>query len=356
MKPNPKKLVAAVVILSVLGGGAAWMLLTPSGQGALGTVESAARSAWNSVAGEAPEDGQLVAYGNVDVRQVNLGFPLNGRLVDVFVDEGDRVQPGDVLASLEKGYLEDDLRAAEARVAAQRAVVAKLESGSRQEEIAQARAETERARAAVTLTQATFERRRDLARTSAASKQSLDEAETALREAEAKLKLARATQRLVEAGPRDEDIAAARAELGASEAALATAHRRYADTDLIAPSAGTILTRVQEPGAVLQANTTVMTMALTSPVWVRTYVAEPDLGRIHPGMTADVFTDSRPDQPYTGRIGFISPVAEFTPKSVETRELRVNLVYRLRVIVDKPDEGLRQGMPVTVEFHTEDKG
>ena len=92
------------------------------------------------------------------------------------------------------------------------------------------------------------------------------------------------------------------------------------------------------------------TVSLQSPVWVRAYVHESDLGRIQPGMKAQVFTDSRGDKPYTGQIGFISPRAEFTPKSVETTELRTALVYRLRIVVANPDEGLRQGMPVTVKL------
>ena len=82
---------------------------------------------------------------------------------------------------------------------------------------------------------------------------------------------------------------------------------------------------------------------------MRTYVNERDLGLIRPGMPAAVITDSAPDRPYSGHIGFISPTAEFTPKTVETRELRTDLVYRLRVVVDNPDGGLRQGMPVTVQ-------
>ena len=91
-------------------------------------------------------------------------------------------------------------------------------------------------------------------------------------------------------------------------------------------------------------------LTLSSPVWVRTYANEPDLGFIRPGMVAAVTTDSTPDRPYQGHVGFISPTAEFTPKTVETRELRTDLVYRLRVIVDNPDGGLRQGMPVTVRL------
>jgi HlyD family secretion protein len=89
---------------------------------------------------------------------------------------------------------------------------------------------------------------------------------------------------------------------------------------------------------------------------VRAYVDEPDLGRVHPGMIATVATDTGNAKTYRGRVGFISPVAEFTPKSVETPELRTDLVYRLRVIVDEPDDGLRQGMPVTVTFANAARG
>ena len=120
------------------------------------------------------------------------------------------------------------------------------------------------------------------------------------------------------------------------------------DTVLASPSEGVVLTRAQEPGAILQTGTPVLTLSLKRPVWVRAYVDEPNLGRIHPGMKVQVFTDSRPEKPYSGQIGYISPRAEFTPKNVETAELRTSLVYRLRVVVEDADEGLRQGMPVTV--------
>jgi HlyD family secretion protein len=154
---------------------------------------------------------------------------------------------------------------------------------------------------------------------------------------------------LLEAGFRSEDIAQAKAELAKAEAALSSAQIRLEDTVLKAPSDGVVITRAQEPGAILQPGTTVLTISLEKPVWVRAYIPEPELGRITPGMKVDVYTDSRPNQPYAGQIGYISPRAEFTPKSVETAELRTSLVYRLRVVVENPDAGLRQGMPVTVK-------
>ncbi len=156
--------------------------------------------------------------------------------------------------------------------------------------------------------------------------------------------------RLAEIGPRQEDIVAARAQLRGEEASVSQAERRLADSRLIAPGGGVILTRARERGAIVAPGETVFALTLTSPVWVRTYVNEVDLGRVQPGMTARVRTDNPRGKVYTGHVGFISPTAEFTPKSVETRELRTDLVYRLRIVVDNPDGGLRQGMPVTVVF------
>jgi HlyD family secretion protein len=168
--------------------------------------------------------------------------------------------------------------------------------------------------------------------------------------AEAQAKSARESQRLVELGPRQEDIDAGRALLAEQEAMLVQSQRRLDDSDLIGPGDGIILTRARERGAIVQPGEVVFTLTLASPVWVRTYVGERDLGLIRPDMPAQVTTDSDPSRPYPAHVGFISPTAEFTPKAVETRELRTDLVYRLRVVVDNPDGGLRQGMPVTVSF------
>ena len=140
----------------------------------------------------------------------------------------------------------------------------------------------------------------------------------------------------------------AEASLRAAEASVAAAMTDLADTEIIAPSDGQVLSRVREPGAMAAAGANVLVLSLNKPVWVRAYVPEPSLGKIHVGMAVQVYTDSRPGKPYSGTVGFISPVAEFTPKNVETEALRTDLVYRLRIVVDDPDQGIRQGMPVTV--------
>ncbi len=289
----------------------------------------------------------LVLQGNVDVRQVNLSFKVAGRIAQMKVDEGDRVEPGQPIASLDKSYFADEMRLARARVAVQTAVVARLESGSRPEEVAQARAVVAERQAAVVLADATLNRQQDLAGRGVSPHQRHDEATAALGQSQAALRSAQETLRLAEIGPRREDIDAAKAQLEAETAALAQAERRLADADLVAPSAGVVLTRVREAGAVVAPGETVYAVTILSPVWVRTYVAEPDLGRLQAGMPMDVVTDT--GKAYRGQIGFISPVAEFTPKSVETRELRTSLVYRVRVIVGGETAGLLQGMPVTVK-------
>jgi len=170
----------------------------------------------------------------------------------------------------------------------------------------------------------------------------------------AELRVAQASLALLETGFRVEEIAQVRAEAAAGEASLARARLQVEDCVLIAPSDGVVLTRAVEPGTILNPGNTVYSVTITDPVWIRAYAGEPDLGYLRPGQRVKVYTDTFPDKPYTGQVGFISATAEFTPKTVETRELRTSLVYRFRVMVDDPDGGLRQGMPVTVWIDNKD--
>lgn len=317
---------------------------------AVGALVAAVGFAWSYVGRRTHETAHLELYGNVDVRQVDLAFKIAGRLATVEFEEGDRVTAGDVVAALEKADFEDEVKLAQAAVESRTALLEKLERGARSEEIAQARAALDARRAALALAAATLKRIEALAGEDYASHQRHDLAQAERDEAAAAVAGAQKALELLENGARDEDLRAARAALAADEATLSLARRRLHDADLVAPNAGVILTRVRESGSVVAAGQPIYTLSLNSPVWIRTYVAEPDLGRIRPGMRAKVSTDS--GGAYAGQIGFISPVAEFTPKSVETKELRTSLVYRVRVIVDNPDGGLRQGMPVTVILAT----
>ncbi len=297
-------------------------------------------------------DDSLTLYGNVDIRKVDLGFRVAGRLAEVFFEEGDRVSKGQQVGLLDHAPYENEVdlaRAARDRAAAE---LARLENGVRPQEIRQARARVAEQAAALKAYQAEFERRRALLAEDIGTRQAFDDIRARRDEARARLKTAREALALALDGFRVEEIAAGRAHLAEAEARLAQAQIRLADTAVIAPADGMLLTRVVEPGAILAAGQTVATLSMDDPVWVRAYVPEPDLGRVWPGMPAAIYTDSRPDAPYQGQVGFISPEAEFTPKNVETPRLRTDLVFRLRVVAANPDEGLRQGMPVTVKLDT----
>ena len=290
----------------------------------------------------------LTLYGNVDIREVQLAFQDAGRIRALPVDEGARVAAGQVVAELDPTRYQLELQRLNGEVAAQTQVLARLRQGSRPQEVARARAAAASARASLADAATQLARKQQLRTTNRISVQEVDTARTRVETLQANLKAAEEEVSLVVEGPRREDIAAAEAGLAALAAARDLAAQRLEDTRLLAPAAGVIRTRILEPGAMAAPGAPVFTLALTDPLWVRAYISEPDLGLVHEGMRAEVRTDTLPDKTYQGWVGFISSTAEFTPKTVETTELRTKLVYRARIFVCDPQEELRLGMPVTV--------
>ena len=289
----------------------------------------------------------LVLYGNVDIREVQLGFRVAGRVDRMNFEEGDAVIAGAVLATLDSKPMRDGLALAEARVAETGARLALLRTGSRPQEIQQARARVSEAGAALKNAEQEYTRQRELTGKGLSSQGLLDNTLARRDEASARLAGAREALALAVEGARTEDIVAAEAALAGAMAQREQAATQLQDTELTAPANGVVLTRVREPGAIVGAGVPVYTLSLTDTVYVRAYVDEPHLGRVVPGAELLVRTDSS-DREYVGQVGFVSPRAEFTPKSVETPELRTDLVYRLRIVIRDADDGLRQGMPVTV--------
>jgi HlyD family secretion protein len=303
---------------------------------------------WFTQRGE--EAKELVLHGNVDLRQVELAFNNSERIAAVMAQEGDRVRRGQVLARLDTSRLEPQLAQVEAQAAAQKQVVRRLRTGSRPEEIAQARANVESARADAANARAQYERWQSAAAISggrAVRQQDVDNAKTALQVAEAKLVVSQRALDLALAGPRQEEIAENEARFRANEAQAALLRQQLADSQLIAPMDAVVRTRVMEPGEMASPQKPVFSLAIIDPKWVRVYVSEPELGKVHPGMAAQVAVDSFPKRRFEGWVGFISPVAEFTPKPVQTEELRTSLVYEVRVFVKDPADELRLGMPAS---------
>jgi len=243
---------------------------------------------------DSPDRGDIVLYGNVDIRDVSLGFRVAGRIEKLLREEGDRVAKGDLLAVLDKEPFIEEMRLR--------------------------RAELGEARAAFLNAKQLYERQKSLLAEGATSQETHHSALFAFEGAMARVETV--------------------------QSALNLAQLNWKDTEIYAPNSGIILTRVREEGSVVAHGMTVYTLALNDPVWIRTYIDEPRLGFVYPGQQARITTDSGGS--YVGQVGFISPQAEFTPKSVETAQLRTDLVYRMRVIVAAPDAGLRQGMPVTI--------
>jgi HlyD family secretion protein len=358
----------------------------------------------------------LLLYGNVDLRQVQLAFNNNERISEVLAQEGDRVRRGQVLARLDTRRLDpqvaqatakldaqrevvkrlhhgnrpEEIAQARAQAGAQASIVEKLKNGSRPEEIAQARANVVAAKAELANTRLRYQRLKNLtavrlpdqSRVQAVSQEDLDDAKAALDEAEAKLTvnqkalelavagprrediaesesqlaLKREALQLAVAGPRKEDVAQAEAQLRADEAQLAFLKQQLADAQLVAPADAVVRTRLLEPGEMSSPQRPVFSLAIIDPKWIRAYVSETQLSRIQPGMASSITVDTFPDRRFEGWIGFISPVAEFTPKAVQTEELRTSLVYEVRVFVKDPSDELRLGMPATVSFALDQRG
>ncbi|GES41864.1 HlyD family secretion protein [Rhizobium sp. ERR 922] len=291
---------------------------------------------------------ELVLYGNIDFRQLTLAFNGSERVAEVLVEEGAQVKKGQVVARLDTSRLQPQVAQAEAQAASQRANLERLKNGNRPEEIAQSRANLESAKAEAVNARAQFERQNALAPKAAVSQQALDEARSAAAVADAKVVANQKALDLLVVGSRVEDIQEAEAQLHASEANVALLHQQLADAELKAPVDAIVQSRLIEPGEMASPTRAAFSLATISPKWVRAYVSETQLGMLRPGMKANVSVDSLPGRAIPGWIGFISSVAEFTPKSVQTEELRTSLVYEVRVFVDDPDNALRLGMPATV--------
>ena len=323
-----RKTLAIFIAVAVLGasGAATWFF---TNQGPVNTAD-------------------LVLYGNVDIRQVQLAFNGSERIVQMQAREGDKVKKGQLLATLDAVRLAGNVDLQQAQLASQQQVVERLKAGSRPEEIRKAQADMEAAGIDADNAERTYQRLKALVDKHFVAKQQADDARAAADAAQARRLSLQATLRLIQLGPRKEDIAAAKAILQADQAALSVAHKGLADASLYAPDDGIIQERILEPGDMATPLRPVYTLALTDPIWVRAYVHESDLGKLKPGMRAEVSTDSFPGKHYRAWLGYISPSAEFTPKSVETSEVRSSLVYQVRIFVCNTQDELRLGMPATV--------
>ncbi|HSO62990.1 MAG TPA: efflux RND transporter periplasmic adaptor subunit [Desulfobacterales bacterium] len=356
---------------------------------------------------------ELYYSGTIEVSPSNLAFQVSGRVQEVLTDEGRAVEKGQVLAVLDRlefAALRDQARAnltraeqnlrqletglevnrkvlpaeverAEAAEQALKAQLAQQETGNRSQEIIRARLTAEATR--VTLDNArkdkaryddlfakgvVAEKTRDAANLAFQTalkeheravqayllskegfrREEIDTARSRLAEGQAALRLARINLQKIEAT--EQEVEAARAQMASANAALNVAEIQLARTELHAPYAGIVLSRNVEPGEVVSPSQEVLSMADLSRVDLKVFVGESEIGKIKPGRPVDVKIDTFPDKTYTGRVAFISPQAEFTPKIIQTHKERVKLVYLVKVSIPNPDLELKSGMPADAWF------
>lgn len=294
-------------------------------------------------------ENNLTFYGNIDTRTVNVGFRFLGKIENITKDEGEIVKKDEVLVKLDTASLEKSLEELNEKIFASKLELSKLQTGYRQEEILEAKAAMEEAIENLNKTKDTYNRQTNLFKTKSTSEENFTISQLNYKQALATLDKAKALYELRKNGYRDEDIKIQESNLKSLEIQAEKLKIDLNDSVIKAPVDGVILTRFKEIGAITNAGESILEIAKTDEFWVRAYIDEKNLGNIKPGLKMSIQTDSR-DENYEGVIGFISPVAEFTPKNIETQELRADLVYSFRVIVKNPDDKIRQGMPVTLKI------
>jgi HlyD family secretion protein len=287
----------------------------------------------------------LKVSGNIEATEVDVGFKISGRIVSRSVDEGDWVEKGKILATLDDEDLRQRLEVARATLKSAQARLAKLLAGSRPEEIREAEAGLQQAQFDFENKQTNFERIKALFERGVIPKETLDNAEAGFKIAKATMQRAKENYQLVKVGPRKEDIDDAKAQVEQAQSSLKLTETQLSYTVLYSPLSGVVLVKSSEIGEVVNPGTSILTLADIENVWLKAYIPETDLGRVKWGQEVIVTTDLKPQKVYKGKISFISSQAEFTPKQIQTEKERVTLVYRIKVDIPNTDRELKPGMP-----------
>ncbi|MDL2263986.1 efflux RND transporter periplasmic adaptor subunit [Synergistaceae bacterium OttesenSCG-928-I11] len=329
-----KKTVAILVLLVAICGAAYWF--------------------WQKEKNK--DDGTIKLFGNVEIREVLLSFRIGGRLDTLRFEEGVRVASGDMLAGIDNTPYAIGVKEANAALLAAQANLEKLRHGYQDEDIRAAQAERDQVAVSLRNAETNYQRFRELYDQNVVAQKEFDDVASARDQLRAQLAAAESQLHRLRGGYRPEDIKAAEAQVDVAQSQLDAAYTSLNDTEIYAPDDGTILTRIAEPGSVVGAGQPVYSMMLARPIQVRAYVTEPQLGHVRLGMKGLVYIDSHPDEPIEGTINFIATSAEFTPKQVQTEDMRSDLVYRIRLLIpDNPQDRLKNGMPVTVVLVPEEE-
>ncbi|WP_455222774.1 efflux RND transporter periplasmic adaptor subunit [Kaarinaea lacus] len=297
-------------------------------------------------------NGEIQLSGTVEAREVDLAFQVGGRISQLNADEGRWVEQGDVVAALDPTDLQLALQQTTATANAAKANLDALKAGTRTQELRVAEADLQKAQSQLNYAKAEVKRVSFLVPKKLASEEQLEQAQLQYEVALASVEQAKQHLSLLREGPREEDIQRAEQEFNARTEAAEITKQQLTYATLVSPVTGMITVRLSEAGEVVAPGQSIVRIAKTVQPWVRAYLNETQLGKVRVGQAAQVKIDGSPEKTFAGKLTFISPVAEFTPKTVETRELRVDLVYRIKVEVENPQGILKIGMPVDLILET----
>jgi len=295
------------------------------------------------------------ASGTVEATEAQLGFQVPGRIEQVRAREGDRVRAGDTLAVLDRAELDARRAQASAQLAAVRALLAEMQSGARSEERVQAREALRAAGERLGDARRDLERVRRLLDAGALSQEAFDKAKLAFDVASAQHEQAQQAAQLVETGPRVERIDAQRAAVQQAEAAVRQVEAALSNAVIRAPFGGVVTVRDREVGETVGAGAPVLTIMNLDDRWVRIYIREDRIGAVRLGQRADIAADTYPGRRYGGEVAFIASEAEFTPRTVQTAEERVKLVFAVKITAANPNQELKPGMPADARISLESK-
>ena len=295
--------------------------------------------------------GTIEASGTLEAVEVRVSAKVPGQVDQLYVDEGSQVKTGDTLAILDHSTQDIQLRQLQAGVSLADAQYQLLVNGARSEDIQQASDALKQLESSAKVAADDYNRMKDLFASKSISKKQFDDAESRYTITKAQLNSAKENLKKMQRFARPEDLEAAKARLDQAKANADLLRKQITDASIVAPVTGTVTNKPVEVGELVGVGTTVVTISQLETLNLMIYVSDNELGKVKLGGSADIVIDTYPDKTFTGRVVYISPIAEFTPKNVQTKEDRTKLVFGVKLEVDNKEGILKAGMPADAYVH-----
>ena len=295
--------------------------------------------------------GMLDASGTLESVDVNVGAKVPGQIVRLLVDQGSRVRAGDTLAVLDQSTLRMQWDQASAGVDLARAQYQMLQNGARAEDISSSEESLRQTESTLKNATDDYQRMKALIASHSVTQKQFDDAESRYAVAQAQYNTAKQNLQKMRRFARPEELAAAKARLEQAQSGADLLHEQLTDACIVAPVAGIVTHKPVETGELMSAGATVATISRLDTLNLMIYVSDTDLGKVKLGGPADVVVDTYPDRSFPAHVVYISPIAEFTPKNIQTKEDRTKLVFGVKLEVDNHEGILKAGMPADAYLH-----